>query len=35
LDVLLLGALAFAVHRFGGNEEATKTPAEEPVPETV
>jgi MFS family permease len=35
LDVILLGALAFAVHRFGGNEEATKTPVEEPVPETV
>jgi DHA1 family multidrug resistance protein-like MFS transporter len=35
LDVLMLGALAFAVQRFGGNEQATKTPAEEPVPETV
>ena len=35
LDVLMLAALAFAVQRFGGNEQATKTPAEEPVPETV
>jgi DHA1 family multidrug resistance protein-like MFS transporter len=36
LDVLGLGGLAVAVHRLGGGpEKATKTPAEEPVPENL
>jgi len=36
LDVLGLAGLALAVHRLGGGpEKATKTPAEEPVPENL
>jgi MFS transporter, DHA1 family, multidrug resistance protein len=35
LDVIALGGLALAVHRFGGPETGTKTPSEEPVPETL
>jgi len=36
LDVLGLAALAVAVHRLGGGaEKATKTPPDEPVPESV
>jgi MFS family permease len=35
LDVIALGGLALAVHRFGGPETGAKTPSEEPVPETV
>ena len=36
LDVLGLAGLAVAVHRFGGgSEKTTRTPPEEPVPESV
>lgn len=36
LDVVILGALAIAVHRFSGDgERASKTPSEEPVPENL
>ena len=35
LDVIALGALAVAVHRFGGGDTAAKTPADEPVPESL
>ena len=35
LDVIALGGLALAVHRFGGTDTADKAPSEEPVPETV
>jgi len=35
LDVIALGGLALAVYRFGGPETGSKTPSEEPVPETV
>jgi DHA1 family multidrug resistance protein-like MFS transporter len=35
LDVVSLAGLAIAVHRFGGDDKAMRTPPDEPVPESL